>query len=122
MNRLLLASAAALLMTAGVAVAQAASPRSPIELADAAQLMAQTTTSQTTTSFTPAPVIVAPPEGTLSTTRTRRTTDEDGTRTDSNRTTYRSGEGVRDDSETRTTTYPSPADTTTRSSTTTITR
>jgi hypothetical protein len=122
MNRLLLASAAALLMTAGVAVAQTAPPRSPIELADAAQLMAQTTTSQTTTSFTPAPVIVAPPEGTLSTTRTRKTIDEDGTRTDTNRTTYRNSNGVGDDSETRTTTYPSPADTTTRSSTTTITR
>ena len=102
MTRLFLAGALALALTTGVAVAQ-------------------TTTSQTTTTVTP-DMPIAPPVGTLSTTRTRRTTDEDGTRTDSNRTTYRSGEGVRDDSETRTTTYPSPADTTTRSSTTTITR
>jgi len=103
MNRLLLASAAALLMTAGVAVAQP-------------------TSSITTTAVTPAPVVMAPPVGTLSTTQTRKTTDFDGTQTDTSRTTYRNSNGVADDSVTRTTTYPSPADTTTRSSTTTITR
>jgi hypothetical protein len=100
MNRLLIAAGAALLMTAGVAVAQPS-------------------TSQTTTSTTVAPAVVAPAPGTLSTTSSRKTIDSDGKQTDTTRTTYRNTDGVADDSVTRTTTSALPVETTTRSSTTT---
>ena len=104
MSRLLLASAAALVMTMGVAMAQS------------------TTTSQTTTTVTPSivtPSIVAPPVGTLSTSRTTSTTSSDGTQTDSKETTYRNTNGVADDSMTRTTIYPPVAITTTNTKSTT---
>lgn len=66
----------------------------------------------------PAPVIFAPPSGTLSTTETRRSIDSAGTETESSRSTYRNTAGVADDVRTKTTTHPAPVTTTTRSSTT----
>ena len=69
MSRLLLAGAAVLVMSMGVAAAQTM------------------TSSQSTTTVTP--VIVAPPAGTLSTTRTDSATNSTGTQTDLTRTTYR---------------------------------
>ena len=62
MSRLLLAGAAVLVMSMGVAAAQTM------------------TSSQSTTTVTP--VIVAPPAGTLSTTRTDSATSSDGTQTE----------------------------------------
>jgi|UniRef100_A0A8J4HA38 hypothetical protein len=108
MNKFLAAGAVALVMTAGVA-------------------MAQTSTSQTTTTVTPAPpllapampAVVAPPDGTLSVTRTQKSLSSDGTRVDSNETTYRNTAGVADDSMTKTTTYPAPTATTTTTNKTT---
>lgn len=108
MNKVLAAGAVALMMTAGVA-------------------MAQTSTSQTTTTVTPAPPllapampsVVAPPDGTLSVTRTQKSLSSDGTRVDSNETTYRNTAGVADDSMTKTTTYPAPTATTTTTNKTT---
>lgn len=100
MNGLFLSAVLALALTSGVA-------------------MAQTTASEVTTTTTP--VIVAPPEGTLSVTRTQKTIDPDGTQTSTHETTYHNTNGVADDSVTRTTIIP-PADittTTTKSSTTT---
>ena len=94
MNKLLLAGAAALLMTTGVAMAQTTS-----------------SSSQTTTTVAPAtgiPVLVAPPVGTLSVSRTTNTTASDGTQTSTDQTTYRNSEGVANESVTRTTTYPPP--------------
>jgi hypothetical protein len=98
MNKLLLAGAAALAMTAGVA-------------------MAQTTTSQTTTTTTPS--LVEPPTGTLSTTRTQKTVGLDGTQTNTKETTYHNSNGVADDSVTRTTTTYPPAPVMTHTETTT---
>ncbi len=71
----------------------------------------------------PAPVIVAPPPGTLSVTRTQNITAPDGTQTDRTETTYRNTNGVADDTMTRTTTTPPPAvaTTSTYSKTTTTT-
>ena len=67
----------------------------------------------------PPAAIVAPPVGTLSTTRTTRKIDGNGTQTDSSRTTYRNEAGVADDVHTKTTTHPAPTTTTTSSSTST---
>jgi len=108
MNKFLAAGAVALVMAAGVA-------------------MAQTSTSQTTTTVTPAPpmpapampAVIAPPDGTLSVTRTQKSLSSDGTRVDSNETTYRNTAGVADDSMTKTTTYPAPTATTTTTNKTT---
>src|SRR5277367_5316312 len=96
MTRFLLAGVAALGMMTGFAVAQ-------------------TTTSETTTVV---PTIVAPPPGTLSTTMTRKSVGADGTQTDSTRTTYSNGNGVAEDSVTKTTTHPPPAVVTTTQQTT----
>jgi hypothetical protein len=113
MNKLFLASTAALLMTAGVA-------------------FAQTTTSETiTTTATPIEVVpslgsgkfptpneAVQQEGPVSVTRTERTIGPDGAETDSSQTTYRNGNGVADDSVTRTTTYPAPQPVVTTTTTT----
>jgi hypothetical protein len=85
----------------------------------------QTTTSQTTTTVTPTdppPLTIAPPTGTLSTTRTQKIVSPDGTVIRSDETTYRNSHGVADDRVTRTTTYPPAAVTTTTKSTSTETR
>jgi hypothetical protein len=66
--------------------------------------------------------IVAPPIGTLSTSRTERTIDSNGTEIDSSRTTYRNEAGVADDVRTTTTTHPVATTTTSSSSMTTTTR
>jgi hypothetical protein len=100
MNKLLLASAAALVMTMGAA-------------------MAQTSSTQSTT--TTIPSVVAPPLGTLSTTHTQSNTGSDGTQTDSKSTTYRNSNGVANDSTTSTTTYPPVASTTTKTNSSTTT-
>jgi hypothetical protein len=111
MNHLLLAGAMALVLTTGAAVAQ-------------------TTSSETTTIVTPAPaarpipvapLIVAPPPGTLSVTRTQQINAPDGSQTDKTETTYRNTNGVADDTTTKTITYPAPvaATTSTFSKTTT---
>ena len=101
MTRLLAAGVAALAMMTGTA-------------------LAQPTSSQVTTSVIPE--IVAPPAGTLSVTRSQNTTGPDGTRSNSNETTYRKGGEVADDSVTTTTTTPPPPlATTTTKSTTTVT-
>jgi hypothetical protein len=99
MTRLLAAGVAALAMMTGVALAQ--------------------TSSQVTTSVVPQ--VVAPPAGTLSVTRSQNTTGPDGTRSNTNETTYRKGNGVADDSVTTTTRPPPPLVTTTTKSTTTVT-
>jgi hypothetical protein len=65
--------------------------------------------------------IVAPPIGTLSSSRTERTIDSNGTETDSSRTTYRNEAGVADDVHTTTTTHPAVRTTTSSISTTTTT-
>jgi hypothetical protein len=93
----------------------------------ASAAMAQTTTSsQTTTTLSPAVIapapIVPPPVGTLSSTRTEKTIDADGTQTDKASTTYRNAAGVADDSVTKTTTYPPVAVTTEKTSTTSVTQ
>jgi hypothetical protein len=100
MSKLLAAGVVALAMMTGIA-------------------LAQTTSSQVTTTVTP--VIVAPPAGTLSVTRTQRTTGPDGTQTNTSETTYQSSNGVADDSVTRITTYPPPLTTTITKSSTTVT-
>ncbi len=66
--------------------------------------------------------IVAPPVGTLSTSRTQRTIDSNGTVTDTSQTTYRNDAGVADDVHTTTTTHPSATTTSSSSSTTTTTK
>ncbi len=104
MRNILLASAAMLAIGTGIATAQ-------------------TTTSQTTTTVSPAPampIIVPPPVGTLSTTRTKRVLRSDGSQTDSRQTTYRNTTGVANDTLTQTTTYPPAAITTTTKSKTII--
>jgi hypothetical protein len=87
MKNLLLASAAVLVLTAGVA-------------------LAQTTESTTSQSTTTAPD--APPAGTLSTTRDTHAVDANGNATDSKASSYRNTNGVADDSSTTTTTVPAP--------------
>jgi hypothetical protein len=79
--------------------------------------MAQIASSQSGTS-----PIVAPPAGTLSSSRTERSIDSNGTETDSDRTTYRNDAGVADDVHTTTTTHPAATTTTSSSSTTMTTR
>jgi hypothetical protein len=101
MIKLLAAGAIALAMTTGIA-------------------LAQTTTSQVTTTVTP--VIVAPPPGTLSVTRTEKSTDLNGTQTNTNETTYHNSNGVADDTVTKTTTYPLPVATTITKSSTSVTQ
>jgi hypothetical protein len=98
MTRFLLAGATALGMLTGAA-------------------MAQTTTSQSTITTAPTPLVV--PAGTLSTTSTVKSVGIDGTRTDSTKTTYGNTNGVASDSVTKTTTYPAPVAVTTTSDTTT---
>lgn len=98
MNSLLVASAVVLALSAGVAAAQ-------------------TTSSEITTTSTP--VIVAPPDGTLSVTRTQRTINPDGSQINSNETTYRNNSGVADETVTKTTNIPSIDEITTKKSTTT---
>jgi hypothetical protein len=100
MSKLLLTGAIALVMTTGMAVAQ-------------------TTSSETTTTVRPAPGMpasVAPPPGTLSVTRTDKTTTSDGVQTDKTESTYRNTNGVADDTVSRTTTYPPPVASTTSTS------
>jgi hypothetical protein len=65
--------------------------------------------------------IVAPPAGTLSSSRTERIIDSNGTETDSDRTTYRNDAGVAEDVHTTTTTHPEATTTTSSSSMTTTT-
>jgi hypothetical protein len=77
---------------------------------------AQTTTTSTTTQvYTPpayvaqvTPAPVAPPEGTLSTTRETHSEDAYGDQRYSKTTTYRNSNGVAQDSKTVTTTVPAP--------------
>lgn len=66
--------------------------------------------------------IVAPPVGTLSSSRTERSIDSNGTEIDSSRTTYRNEAGVADDVHTSTTTHPAATTTTSSSSTISTTR
>jgi hypothetical protein len=104
MNMTFVAGAVALAMTTVGAVAQ---------------------TSQTTTTVAPMPVVpspVAPPDGTLSVTRSQKTIAADGSQTNCNQTTYRKSNGVADDSVTTTATVPPPLIMSTTRSTTTITR
>jgi len=105
MTRYLLAGATAFALMSGIAAAQS-------------------TSSEITTTATGAPVVVSPQSGTLSSTRTRRTDDGMGSKTDSTRTTYRNENGVADDStSTRTTqTMAPPVASSSSSSTTTTTR
>jgi hypothetical protein len=77
--------------------------------------MAQTTSSESSTTS-----VVAPAVGTLSTSRTRRSIDGNGTETHSRQTTYKNDAGVADDVVITKSTNP-PVNTST-SSTTTITR
>jgi hypothetical protein len=63
--------------------------------------------------------IVAPPAGTLSSSRTERVIDSNGTETDSDRTTYRNEAGVAEDVHTTTATHPAVSTTTSSSTTTT---
>jgi len=101
MNRLVIIGSMALLMPTGVA-------------------LAQTTSSESSTTVTPS--LAAPPAGTLSTTRTQKSIGPDGTQTRTNESTYRNSDGVADDTV-RTTTTPPPAPvTTTRKTTTTVTQ
>jgi hypothetical protein len=100
----------ALVLTTGVALAQT------------------TTSSQTTTTVTPAevPLIVAPPAGTLSVTHTEKSVSSDGSTVDKTQTTYRNTNGVADDTMTKTTTTAAPTvalstTTTSKSSTSTTT-
>lgn len=95
MNRLLGLYAAALVMATGAA-------------------MAQSTSSQTTTTVTPS--FAAPPAGVLSESRSEKTVGPDGTQTNSSESTYRNGNGVSHDSVTRTITVPPASVTTTRKS------
>lgn len=99
MTKYLLAAATAFALMSGVAVAE-------------------TTSSDSTTT-----TIVAPPVGTLSTSRTEHTIDSNGTRTDTKRSTYRNDAGVAEDVHTTKTIYP-PVNTTTSNTsiTTTTTR
>lgn len=76
---------------------------------------AQTTTETTTSQYsqTPAPMPpaaapVAPPMGTLSTTREQHAVDAYGDRSDSRSTSYRDSTGVAEQSESRTVTAPPP--------------
>jgi len=92
---------------------------------------AQTTTSYSTTTTTvapapvivpvapPAPLVEAPPPGTLAVTHTQRYLGTDGSQTERTETTYRNPAGVADESVTRTTTPPALQTTTTRTSSTT---
>jgi hypothetical protein len=96
MNKLLLAGVAALALSTGAAVAQ-------------------TTIIQTGPA--PAPPVVAPPEGTLSVTHTQKYNGPNGT-SERTETTYRKGNGVADDTVTRTTENPPPPVTTTTTTTT----
>lgn len=89
MKKYLLASVIALAMTGGIALAQNTS--------------SETQLTQTT------PAIVAPPVGTLSTTRTERSVDALGQQTSTTETTYRNAAGVADDRKTTTTTTIAPA-------------
>ena len=103
MTRFLLAGAMAFGMMSGIA-------------------LAQSTTLQTTT--TTAPVVLAPPTGTLSTSTSTKSIGPDGARTDTSGTTYRNSNGVASDTELKTTTYPPPPvalSTTNNTSTTTTT-
>jgi hypothetical protein len=77
--------------------------------------MAQTTSSESSTTS-----VVAPAVGTLSTSRTQRSIDGNGTVTHSRQTTYKNDAGVEDDVVITKSTIP-PVNTST-SSTTTITR
>ncbi len=78
MTRFLLAGAMAFGMMSGIA-------------------LAQSTTLQTTT--TTAPVVLAPPTGTLSTSTSTKSIGPDGARTDTSGTTYRNSNGVASDTE-----------------------
>ncbi len=98
MTRWILAGAAALGMMTGAA-------------------MAQTTTSETSTTTGPASLPV--PTGTVSTTSTQKSIGFDGTRTDSAKTTYSNSDGVASDTLTKTTTFPPPPAVTTTTETTT---
>lgn len=76
---------------------------------------AQTSESTTTTStmappgaMTPPPPPMAPPVGTLSTTRETHAVDAYGNQVDSKATTYRDAQGVAQDSQTTTTQVPAP--------------
>ena len=77
--------------------------------------MAQTTIIQTTQP-------IAPPDGTLSVTHSEKTLNSDGSQSQSNSTTYRSGNGVATDSSSSTTYSapppPPPPPTTTTTTTT----
>jgi hypothetical protein len=127
MNKLFLASAAALVMTAGVAVAQTTTT-SETTTTVAPIVVMPTTSSSSETTTTVRPVAVAPepkqgkygvptgptaPEAPLSVTHTQRTIGSDGAETDTSQTTYHNSNGVADDSVTRSTTYQAPADVTT---------
>jgi hypothetical protein len=110
MKHFLLATVFALAMTTGAAMAQTTTET-------------QTTTTVTPALVAPAPLLVAPPVGTLSSTTTKKTIAPDGTETDKTETTYRNTDGVADDTMTRTTTIAPPVatqTTNTYSSTTVI--
>ncbi len=90
--------------------------------AGAAQTETETTTTQSTTvPALPAPSpLVAPAPGTLATVHTSRSVDAYGNEVDQQKTTYRNGQGVAEDTRTVTRTIPaSPPPATTTTTTTT---
>jgi hypothetical protein len=91
-----------------------------LSAATALALMSGIAVAQTTTSETSTTSIVAPPVGTLSTSHTERTIDSNGTETDRSRTTYKNDAGVADDVVITKAVNPPPSTSTT--STTIITR
>jgi hypothetical protein len=105
MKTLLMTSAFALSVFGGTAMAQTSS---------------QTITTQTTPHVAPPAVVVAPPAGVLSTTRTTGAVDAYGNRVDQQSTTYRNSQGVAQDTQTTTQYAPPPpvASTTTTETTT----
>ncbi len=85
-------------------------------------LMTGIAMAQTSSSDSTIPSIVAPPPGTLSTSRSQHVIDGNGTETTSDRTTYRNDAGVADDLHTTKTTHPAASTTTRSTSSSTTTR
>jgi hypothetical protein len=124
MNKLWLAGAAALAMMTGVAVAQTTTSQTtttvyPTVLTPVAGTMSTTNSDGTQTMTTVYPAVVTPVAGSVSVTRTVDTTNSDGTQTTSKETTFHNSNGVADDSVTKTTIYPPVAVTTTNTKTST---
>jgi hypothetical protein len=131
MNKLLLAGATALAMTAGAAMAQTTTTSETTTSVAPMIVMPTTSSSSSEIMTTVTPIEVMPTVGSgkfptpddavqheapVSVTRTERTIGADGSETDSTQTITPNSNGVADDSVTRSTTYPAtqpPAITTT---------